>query len=110
MTSELEGALALLAREIAREVVAALRAGEAPGMVDQSASPLGRRRHIAAVRRRVGAEEGGAAIVGRRHLLSREALEAELAAVAKRPRKAKTAPVDVLAELRTRYGLERKAS
>lgn len=108
--SALEALFAELAQAVAEAVVAKLRAGEVPGMIDQSASPAGRRRHIAAVRRRVAAGEGGAAIVGRRFLLSREALDAELAALAKRPRKAgpkATTPVDELAELRSRYGLRR---
>lgn len=95
----------VLAPAIAREVVAQLRAGEAPGMLDQSASPLGRRRHIAAARRRVAAGEAGAAIVGRRHLLTREAVEAELADASAKPRKG--APADELAPLRERYGLRR---
>jgi hypothetical protein len=105
--SPLELILSELAREVARAVVAELRAGETPGMIDQSASPLGRRRHIQAVRRRVAAGEAGAVVVGRRHLLSREAVDAELAALAKRPRKAKPAAVDDLADLRATYGLRR---
>jgi hypothetical protein len=104
--SALESLLGELAKQIAREVVAELRAGEAPGMIDQSASPLGRRRHIAAVRRRVAAGESGAAIVGRRHLLSRERLDAELATLAKTKRKP-AAPVDDLAPLIAKYGLRR---
>jgi hypothetical protein len=49
-----------------------------PDMVSQVTSPLGRRRHCAAVQRRVAAGIPGAAIVGRKHLLSREALNDEL--------------------------------
>lgn len=107
--SALDELLRTFAAEVARAVVAELRAGDAPGMVDQSASPLGRRRHIAAVRKRVNAGEPGAAIVGRRHLLSREAVEAELATLAKRPRKARATATarDDLADLRERYGLRR---
>ncbi|HEY2408854.1 MAG TPA: hypothetical protein VGI10_22770 [Polyangiaceae bacterium] len=106
----LEALARLLAPAIARAVVAELGAVNAPGMLDQSASPLGRRRHIAAVRARVARGEPGAAIVGRRHLLAREAVDAELAALAKRPRKAKAAPSDELASLRARYGLARKGA
>jgi len=107
----IEAIVRAFACEIAREVVRELRAGDAPGMVDQAASPLGRRRHIAAVRRRVAADEAGAAIVGRRYLLAREHVDAELAALAKRPRKtAATATADELGELRARYGLQRRAS
>jgi hypothetical protein len=47
-------------------------------MITQSASPLGRRKHCAAVRRRIDSGESGAAIVGRRHLLSTDALSEEL--------------------------------
>lgn len=111
----LEALARIAAPYIAREVVAMLRAGELPGMVDQAASPLGRRRHIAAVRRRVEAGDGGAAIVGRRYLLERAALDAELAALANRPRKARKGKADAAAApadldaLRERYGL-REAS
>jgi hypothetical protein len=50
------------------------------GHVDQAASPLGRRRHCGAVRRRIARGDGGAFVVGRRHLLTKEALAAEMAA------------------------------
>jgi hypothetical protein len=114
-SADLESLMRAFATEVARAVVAELRAGEAPGMIDQAGSPLGRRRHIVAVRALVASGAPGAAIVGRRHLLSRAALDAELAAVAgKAPRKARKAgsalPVDELADLRERYGLERRAS
>lgn len=108
----LEDAVAQLAKAlapaIAAEVVAQLRAGETPGMVDQSSSPLGRRRHIAVVRKLVAAGEPGAAIVGRRYLLARDAIEAELVKVSRKPSKAKVAaPADELAALRERYGFEK---
>jgi hypothetical protein len=104
------------ATEIARAVVAELRAGDAPGLIDQTASPLGRRRHIAAVRARVARGDSSAAIVGRRCLLAREALDAELATLARKaPRNARKAPPtstrpDELADLRDRYGLERSTN
>jgi hypothetical protein len=63
---------------IAAAVVDKLRAGTVPGWIDQGASSLGRRRHIAAVRRRVQAGEGGAVQLGRRYLLGKEAHDAEL--------------------------------
>jgi hypothetical protein len=97
-------------QRIARAVVAELRAGEMPGMVDQASSPIGRRRHIAAVRRRVAAGAAGASVVGRRYLLAREWVDAELASLAKRAPKAKGQPVDDLADLRAQYGLTRRAS
>jgi hypothetical protein len=98
--------LEAFAELVAERVVAKLSAGAANAMIDQVASPLGRRRHCAAVRRRVSAGSVGAAIVGRRHLLSREALDAELAALAKRPKKSAAEPDD-LADLRRKYSLER---
>jgi hypothetical protein len=103
--SDLHAALAILAREVARAVVAELRAGEVD-MVDQTASPLGRRRHIAAVRARVGSGAPGAAIVGRRYLLARDALESELSKTSK-PARRKPSPV---VDLMDRYGIDRVAS
>lgn len=67
-----------LAELVARKVVDRLQQGT-PDMVDQSNSPLGRRRHCYAVRRRISEHKPGAAVVGRRHLLTREALAEELA-------------------------------
>ena len=67
------------AAQRARELEAAER-GEKRDWTDQSKSPLGRRRHVAAVRRRVEAgDTAGAAMVGRRALLSATALAEELA-------------------------------
>jgi hypothetical protein len=100
----------LLADAVADRVAARLSAGSHAGFVEQAGSPLGRRRHIAAVRRIVAAGQPGAAIVGRRHLLSRERVERELAAVAKRPKKTRAERVDELAELRERFGFERKGA
>lgn len=111
----LAGLLDALAEKVADLVVARLTAGTQAGTVDQCGSPLGRRRHIAAVRKRVGTGVAGAAIVGRRHLLTREALQEELGTASMKPRKANGAavavePVDAMAELREKYGLERRAS
>jgi len=94
---------------LADKIVARLAAGTRPDMLDQAGSPLGRRRHIAAVRARAARGDAGAAIVGRRHLLTREALEAELQAVAKRKPK-KATPRDELAAARERYGLQKRAA
>ena len=73
----LEGVVTELAERVAGLVIERLQAGT-PGMIDQAASPLGRRRHCAAVRRRVSRGDPGAVLVGRRHLLSPEALAEEL--------------------------------
>lgn len=48
------------------------------GYVNQEQSPLGRRKHCKAVRRRLAAGEDGAARIDRVHLLSRDALKEEL--------------------------------
>ncbi len=92
-------------QRIARAVVAALRSGD--NMVSQAASPLGRKRHAAAVRRRIATGLPGASHVGRNFFLSREALDEELAAQSKRPRTPKPAPVDEVAALAQRFGLRR---
>lgn len=64
--------------------VAAEQHAERRDWIGQRESPLGNRRHCAAVGARLAAGKPGAAIVGRRHLLSAEALEEELAGGAKR--------------------------
>lgn len=64
-----------IADAIADRVVERLGGG---AQIDQRGSPLGSRRHHEAVRRRLAAGKPGAAIVGRRHLLTREALDEEL--------------------------------
>ena len=61
----------------AREL-ASLRSAERRDWLDQSTSPLGSRRHIQAVRRRLAAGLDGAGQSGRRYLLSAEALRDEL--------------------------------
>jgi hypothetical protein len=63
--------------DLADRVAARLRAPDQ--LVDQKGSPLGAKRHCAAVRRLMAEGDPGASRVGRRYLLSREALAAELA-------------------------------
>src|SRR5688572_11962718 len=65
---------------IARAVRRALTSSADEGMVAQTSSPLGSRRHCNAVKRRLEAGRPGAARIGRRYLLTREALGEELAA------------------------------
>jgi hypothetical protein len=65
------------ADRIASRVAERLRACE-PGLIDQTCSPLGRRRHCAVVRARIARAQGGASIIGRRYLLSSAALAEEL--------------------------------
>lgn len=70
------------ALEAFAEAVRALDEEVAPDWIDQSRSLLGRRRHCAAVRRRIAAGVDGAAVgVGRRYLLSEEAHAEELTKV-----------------------------
>lgn len=78
----LERVLDVLADGIARRLLA----GGQSGWIDQGSSPLGPRRHCAAVRRRIATKAHGAAIIGRRLILSEQALGEELAAVEQRPR------------------------
>ena len=97
-----------LAERLAARVVERLRAVE-PGMVEQGASPLGTRRHCAAVRRRLDHGEPGAAIVGRRHLLSAAALAQELGRTsALRPRPKQQAGDSAANKLRRDLGLPPK--
>lgn len=89
VNADLSGVLETIADLVAAKVVRLLRDGDV-GMVDQHGSPLGNRRHISAVRRRLASGEGGAAKVGRRYLLSTEALSNELTAKSKsKPKTAK---------------------
>lgn len=80
--SALEQALDMLATELAERVAAKvverLRGGADSEWVDQTTSPLGARRHCAIARRRLQRGESGASKLGRRWLLTREALAAEL--------------------------------
>lgn len=82
-------------RKIARLVAEELRGGD-PSLVDQSRSVLGRRRHVAAVQRRLAADpqEPGASIVGKRHLLTQEALAEELGRITERGGLRKTRVTD----------------
>lgn len=88
---------AMLVRPLAAELATQLRAAN-DDMVPQAGSPLGNRRHCAAVKRRVARGEPGAAVVGKKHLLSREALDEELHGVSRGPVKAATS-VDELEDV-----------
>lgn len=65
------------------------RAGEP---IDQQHSALGRRRHCAAVRRRMGEGDARAFKVGRKHLMMPELYAEELARVSTAPAPANDAP------------------
>jgi hypothetical protein len=81
----------------ARELEAEARAHRRD-WIDQSASALGRRRHCVSTRQRVAAGQEGAAIVGRRHLLSSAAHAEELALLSKKPKAASSPRVEGTAE------------
>lgn len=103
--------LALLARaelaaaeakvRVLEEAAAEARANKRT-WTDQAQSPLGRRRHCAAVRRLVAEGSAGAAVVGRRHLLSTQALDDELARASSRlrPDRSRSVADGLRAELR----------
>jgi hypothetical protein len=86
-SSPLEALVSQVTQEVARLVLDGLRAGSDPDWFDQSRSPVGNRRHCSIVRRRIAEGKPGAAIAGRRLLLSREALEEELARGSEKPPK-----------------------
>ena len=67
--------------------IASEHAREKYDWISQARSILPARVHCAAVRRRLATNTPGAAIVGRRYLLSLEAHNEELERVSKRPRK-----------------------
>ncbi len=106
----LEGLVAVLVPLLAPALARELATCNAPGMLDQSASPLGRRRHIALARKLIAASSADAAQVGRRYLVRREAIEAHAADLSNRAPKARSAPLDELASVRAKYGLTRKVS
>jgi hypothetical protein len=66
---------------VARAVRRALTSAADDGMVNQSGSPLGSRRHCNAVKRRLAVGAAGAAHVGRKYLLTQEALAEELSRI-----------------------------
>jgi len=96
--------LAPFAEQVATILADRLRAGTDPDWFDQHRSPEGNRRHCAIVRRRIAEGRPGAAIVGRRHLLSREALEEELA-LAHKTKKPKLDPDADVRDLAGELGL-----
>lgn len=105
-TPSLLAALETLADLLADRVAKRLLTSEQDGWVDQSASPLGPRRHRKAVTARVAAGAPGAAKVGRRHLLSKDALSEELSAIGKRkPKRAAPAEPSFEAKLRAELRL-----
>lgn len=77
-TLEASDLLRSLAKTLAPFVAEELKESKRVEWIDQRESQLGRRRHINAVRRHVAENSQEARIVGRRHLLTAAAHEAEL--------------------------------
>ena len=75
--------------------------------IDQTQSTLGPRRHCKAVKARIAARLPGAALVGRRHLLSPAALAETLSSTRSKPNAPAEAeqPASVAAELEAALGL-----
>jgi hypothetical protein len=112
VTGALDGLLETLATLVAREVVRELRSGPSD-LVSQASSPLGKRRHCAAVRARLARGDSSACVVGRTHYLTPQALRDELAGC-KAPKRTtvplRQGPPDELAALRQELGLERRSA
>lgn len=83
----------------ADRVVRKLMTAQTDDHIDQVRSPLGRRKHCSAVRARIARGAPGAAIVGRRHLLTRAALDEELGGT-----QGSNPPADPLADYRKKKG------
>ena len=77
---------------------------EAYEYVDQSASPLGRRRHCACARRLMQAGDARASKVGRRFLIRSDALETELSSIG--GSRLTTKPADPSGKLAESLGFE----
>jgi|GEM_PF-1664484 len=94
--------LARVLRAAAEELdrIAAEDSADRVDWIDQSASPLGRKRHCAAVRTRVARGLEGAAVIGRRHLLSQVALGEVLAVAGVKPTKEDDPARDLRSKLR----------
>ncbi len=102
--SNLDAFLDYLVERIATRVVEKLGGADSQ-WVDQSSSQLGSRRHRAAVNRRIAEGLPGATKVGRKHLLTREALAEELATVSKKRRATTETDVQLEARIRKDLGL-----
>ncbi len=105
MTVAIATMLARALRAAADELdqVAAEQRQQRADWIDQHASPLGSKRHNAAVRRLLGEGSAGAAKIGRRHLLSPDALAAELQRASHN--RSATKPLSVGDELRAQLGI-----
>jgi len=106
VTAALEQLMDELANRVADVVIERLR-GPATDLVDQHGSPLGNRRHIRAVRRRMASGQSGASRVGRRYLLTLAALGEELEGRVASHRASGPERTDVRAELEAELRLIR---
>lgn len=107
MSSDVAAALAVLADAVADRVIERLRGTPDGSWCDQHQSPMGPKRHAAAVRRRIASAQGGAAIVGRRYLLDQQALSDELTKIGSKSTTstAAAAPPTAAQQLERRLGL-----
>ena len=113
MTEPDAQALATVLRLLAKYIVEAQREAQT-SFVDQTGSPLGSRRHIATVRRLWAAGDARAAILGRRFLLSPDALKEAFVqqttqrGPGRRKGSAKQAGApDLVAQMREKHGFQR---
>lgn len=95
---------AVFAPFIAEEVNRALAQLE---RVDQNASPLGRRRHVAAAKRFIAAGVEGAGRAGRRYFLTRSLIDEELSRLGREQVEAVERKQEDDAALLAELGLER---
>ena len=94
--SDLDALLDPVLRRLARYVADELRSGSDPELIDQHASPLGPRRHVAAIR--TGKLQG--VQVGRRWLAKREDVAAYVATLTTKKKAPKRSPeAELAAEL-----------
>jgi hypothetical protein len=100
-TAALDGLLDLIADAVARRVVDRLRSNDDPDWVDQATSPLGRRRHIAAIR----SGELKGLRVGRRFIAHKRDVEALVATLAEREPREDVSNEETVEQMAARLGL-----
>lgn len=100
--------LVALARHLAPLVADILRGADST-LIGQRESPLGPRRHCAAVRARIKSGKTGASVVGRRFYLTRAALDEEIRTIGARIVVKPAAKPDPLTDLAKRLPLQRSA-
>lgn len=104
--TDLETFLDALADRIAARVADRLLAGDTPGVVDQHSSPLGRRKHIAAIR----SGELRGRQVGRRWLASAEDVQAFISHSDAEPKEPKRPKDETPEDIARRLGIDLHAA